>query len=69
MSGGQRASGSSDDSAQVTVLQPALDGLHERELRYRELLDAYWNPLWKWSERAAVSGPGVENCIFREIIK
>ena len=34
-----------------------------------ELLDAYWNPLWKWSERAAVSGPGVENCIFREIIK
>jgi len=34
-----------------------------------ELLDTYWNPLWQWSERAAVSGPGVENCIFREIIK
>lgn len=34
-----------------------------------ELLDAYWNPLWKWSERAAVSGAGVQNCIFREIIK
>ena len=34
-----------------------------------ELLDAFWKPLWQWSERAAVSGPGVENCIFREIIK
>jgi phosphatidylserine/phosphatidylglycerophosphate/cardiolipin synthase-like enzyme len=34
-----------------------------------ELLDSYWNPLWQWSQRAAVSGPGVENCIFREIIK
>ena len=34
-----------------------------------ELLDAYWKPLWQWSQRAAVSGPGVENCIFREIIK
>ena len=34
-----------------------------------ELLDGYWNPLWQWSQRAAVSGPGVENCIFREIIK
>jgi phosphatidylserine/phosphatidylglycerophosphate/cardiolipin synthase-like enzyme len=34
-----------------------------------ELLDSYWNPLWQSSQRAAVSGPGVENCIFREIIK
>ena len=34
-----------------------------------ELLDAYWKPLWEWSQKAAVSGPGVENCIFREIIK
>lgn len=33
-----------------------------------ELLDAYWNPLWQWSEKAAVSGPGVKHCIFREII-
>ena len=30
-----------------------------------ELLDAYWNPLWQWSQRAAVSGEGVEPCIFR----
>lgn len=34
-----------------------------------ELLDSYWNPLWQWSQRAAVSGPGIENCIFRGIIK
>lgn len=34
-----------------------------------ELLDAYWNPLWQWSQKAAVSGRGVKNCIFREIIK
>ena len=34
-----------------------------------ELLDAYWKPLWQWSQKAAVSGPGVPNCIFREIIK
>ena len=33
-----------------------------------ELLEAYWNPLWEWSRRAAVSGPGVENCIFRELL-
>jgi phosphatidylserine/phosphatidylglycerophosphate/cardiolipin synthase-like enzyme len=30
-----------------------------------ELIDAYWNPLWQWSQRAAVSGEGVEPCIFR----
>lgn len=35
----------------------------------RELLDAYWNPLWQWSQRAAVSGAGVENCVFRTFIK
>ncbi len=34
-----------------------------------ELIDAYWAPLWQWSQRAAVSGAGVENCIFREMIK
>jgi phosphatidylserine/phosphatidylglycerophosphate/cardiolipin synthase-like enzyme len=34
-----------------------------------ELLDTYWKPLWQWSQKAAVSGPGVQNCIFREIIK
>jgi len=33
-----------------------------------ELLDAYWNPLWQWSQAAAVSGPGVKKCIFREIL-
>jgi phosphatidylserine/phosphatidylglycerophosphate/cardiolipin synthase-like enzyme len=33
------------------------------------LLDSYWNPLWQWSKRAAVSGAGVEKCIFRDIIK
>lgn len=33
----------------------------------RELTDAYWNPLWKWSKRAAVSGPDVSNCIFRTV--
>jgi hypothetical protein len=31
-----------------------------------ELLDAYWNPLWQWSRKAALSGDGVERCIFRE---
>jgi phosphatidylserine/phosphatidylglycerophosphate/cardiolipin synthase-like enzyme len=35
----------------------------------QELIDAYWTPLWQWSSRAAVSGRGVKNCIFREIIK
>ena len=34
-----------------------------------ELLDAYWNPLWQWSQRAAVSGDGVEPCIFRAPFK
>jgi phosphatidylserine/phosphatidylglycerophosphate/cardiolipin synthase-like enzyme len=33
------------------------------------LLDSYWTPLWHWSQRAAVSGDGVEQCIFREVIK
>jgi phosphatidylserine/phosphatidylglycerophosphate/cardiolipin synthase-like enzyme len=35
----------------------------------RELNDTYWTPLWQWSSKAAVSGPGVENCIFRDVIK
>ncbi len=34
-----------------------------------ELLDSYWTPLWRWSQRAAVSGEGVEPCIFREVIR
>ncbi|TAJ32338.1 MAG: hypothetical protein EPO67_11875 [Reyranella sp.] len=33
------------------------------------VLDSYWNPLWQWSKRAAVSGDGVENCIFRDVIR
>lgn len=33
------------------------------------LIESYWNPLWQWSKRVAVSGGGVEKCIFREIIK
>jgi phosphatidylserine/phosphatidylglycerophosphate/cardiolipin synthase-like enzyme len=33
-----------------------------------ELLDAYWTPLWQWSQRAAVSGD-VEPCIFRTPFK
>ncbi|WIM14088.1 hypothetical protein [Enhydrobacter sp.] len=32
-----------------------------------DLLAAYWTPLWRWSGRAAVSGPGVEPCIFRTV--
>jgi hypothetical protein len=35
----------------------------------KEVIDAYWSPLWQWSSRAAVSGRDVKNCIFREIIK
>jgi phosphatidylserine/phosphatidylglycerophosphate/cardiolipin synthase-like enzyme len=35
----------------------------------QELGDTYWAPLWQWSSRAAVSGPDVKNCIFREVIK
>lgn len=35
----------------------------------QQVSDAYWTPLWQWSSKAAVSGPGVENCIFREVIK
>jgi phosphatidylserine/phosphatidylglycerophosphate/cardiolipin synthase-like enzyme len=35
----------------------------------REVIDAYWTPLWQWSQRAAVSGAGVKDCIFREPVK
>lgn len=31
------------------------------------VLDSYWTPLWQWSQRAAVSGDGVDKCIFREV--
>lgn len=34
-----------------------------------DLREAYWNPVWQWSQRAAVSGEGVAHCIFREILK
>jgi phosphatidylserine/phosphatidylglycerophosphate/cardiolipin synthase-like enzyme len=30
-----------------------------------ELLDVYWTRLWQWSARSAVSGSGVNDCIFR----
>lgn len=33
------------------------------------LIESYWKPLWQWSSRAAVSGEGVETCIFRETLK
>ncbi len=33
------------------------------------LIESYWKPLWQWSSRVAVSGEGVEKCIFRDIIK
>ena len=33
----------------------------------RELIDTYWKPLRQWSGLAAVSGPGVKDCIFRRI--
>jgi Phospholipase D Active site motif len=29
-----------------------------------ELIESYWKPLWQWSQRAAVSGDGVQGCIF-----
>lgn len=31
------------------------------------MLESYWNPLWQWSKRAAVSGDGAPKCIFREV--
>jgi phosphatidylserine/phosphatidylglycerophosphate/cardiolipin synthase-like enzyme len=34
----------------------------------QELTEAYWTPLWQWSSKAAVSGSGVDKCIFREIV-
>lgn len=33
----------------------------------QDLRDAYWTPLWQWSRRAAVSGPGVKDCLFRYV--
>ncbi len=33
------------------------------------LIESYWKPLWQWSSRVAVSGEGVEKCIFRDIFK
>jgi phosphatidylserine/phosphatidylglycerophosphate/cardiolipin synthase-like enzyme len=34
-----------------------------------ELVTSYWQPLWEWSSRAAVSGEGVANCIFARSTK
>lgn len=34
-----------------------------------EVLEAYWNPLWQWSKRAALSGEDVDSCIFRNLTK
>jgi len=33
----------------------------------QEIANAYWTPLWEWSKRAAVSGPEVKDCIFRNV--
>lgn len=35
----------------------------------QDIVAAWWQPLWEWSSKAAVSGPGAKNCIFRDIIK
>lgn len=32
-----------------------------------DITNAYWKPLWEWSSKAAVSGPEVKDCIFREV--
>ncbi len=32
----------------------------------QDVLDSYWTPLWQWSQRAAVSGAGVKDCVFRQ---
>lgn len=32
-----------------------------------DIIDSYWNPLWQWSKRVAVSGDGVEKCLFRDV--
>jgi hypothetical protein len=34
-----------------------------------EVLEAYWNTLWQWSKRAALSGEDVDSCIFRNLTK
>lgn len=34
-----------------------------------EIKAAYWDRVWEWSRNTAVSGRGVENCIFREVLK
>lgn len=33
------------------------------------LIESYWKPLWQWSSRVAVSGEGVEKCIFRDTVR
>ena len=33
------------------------------------MIESYWTPLWQWSSRVAVSGEGVEKCIFRDIVR
>lgn len=35
----------------------------------QEIVEDYWTPLWHWSSRAAVSGRGVDRCIFREVLR
>lgn len=32
-----------------------------------DIFDSYWKPLWQWSKRVAVSGDGVEKCLFRDV--
>ena len=31
----------------------------------RQMLRDYWRPLWQWSSRAAISGAGVGDCVFK----
>lgn len=34
-----------------------------------QLRHVYWDPLWQWSKRAAISGGDASRCIFREPLK
>lgn len=29
----------------------------------------FGTPLWQWSSKAALSGPGVDNCIFEDVMR
>lgn len=34
-----------------------------------QLRHDYWDPLWQWSKRAAISGSDATRCVFRESLK